>query len=226
VSKRTTLAWLLGIALVALFVVVILVRYKTLEPQPPTVAGAHVQSSNTPAKVIELPPASVVVTNTVFTTFGPTKSYRPVGWSVGTRGHAEWFIPRTSGRLHSIEIAVEPNYVRRGREKTAANAEVFMAEDKDGFPGKILEGFSISADPPTVPAPTSALVLESAAQPALQAGSKYWVLARCPGPGTWSWRFNDQNLTEVSAYEKEPDKWTSAGNGYNGALSVTVTSAQ
>ena len=166
---------------------------------------------------------ATVTSVVVFSTFGPAKTFLGgSGWGVGLNAHAEFFIPTNSGRLSAIEMALEPNYVRKGREKNAADAEVFVAPDQNGFPGTPLEEFSIVADSPKSPAPTNALRYVSVARPLLEAGKKYWLGARCTGGGSWVWRFNDQNFTQLSAWG-EPGKWASAGNGRNGAFSIIVT---
>jgi hypothetical protein len=222
-SQRRTWKWIL---LVVMLVPIVPISYFALRRTPP-LASITRSAAESPQAGASRPVPSLSVTTTVFSLFGPAKTYMGgSGWSVGIHAHAEWFVPTASGRLSTIEVAIEPSYVRAGREMTARNAEAFLAEDKDGFPGKILESFSLFADSPKVPAPTNALVLESVEQPVLQAGTKYWLFARCPGPGSWVWRFNDQNKMEISAREAEPEKWASAGNGRNGAFSVTVTSTE
>jgi hypothetical protein len=160
---------------------------------------------------------------TAFSSFGPTNSYIDVsGWSAGTNAHAEWFVAGVSGSLAAIEIALEPNYVRKGREGTAGNATVRIALDTNGFPGAVLEQFSIVADTPSSPPPLLPLVLRSGVRPRLEAGAKYWLCAGCAGPRGWIWRDNNQRLMRVSAREREPGNWASAGNGRNGAFRITV----
>jgi hypothetical protein len=222
-SQRRIWKWVL---LVVLLAPIVPISYFALRRTPPRVSVTR-PAAESPRAITSRPVSSLSVTTTVFSLFGPAKTYLGgSGWSVGTLAHAEWFVPTASGRLSTIEIALEPNYVRAGREMTARNAEVFLAEDKNGYPGKILESFSMFAESSKAPASTNAVVLESVEQPALQAGTKYWLFARCPGPGSWVWRFNDQNKMELSARESEPGRWASAGNGRNGAFSITVTSAE
>jgi hypothetical protein len=165
------------------------------------------------------------LTKTVFSTFGPANTYllNNSGWAAGANAHAECLTPDASGSLNAVEIALEPNYVRRGRETTAGAANVFIAQDENGLPGAVLESFPVAADPPASPPPALPLILKSATHPKLQAGVKYWLCAGCPGPGSWVWRFNDQHLSQVSAREQGPGKWLSAGNGRNGAFRIIVT---
>ena len=129
-----------------------------------------------------------------------------------------------SGQLSTIHIAAEPNYVRKGRERTAGPLDIFLSGDSNGYPGVVLEEFHLEAIKPSAPAITNAYVLESFTRPALQAGVKYWLWAKCPGPGSWTWRFNEQNRTQLSARENEPGEWLSAGNSWNGAFTVFVAS--
>jgi hypothetical protein len=168
-------------------------------------------------------PPKPKLTRTVASNLSPSNTYfGDSGWSAGKNAHAESFVPDASGKLSTIEIAIEPSYVRKGREKTAGDLDLCLAQDQNGLPGLVLERFSFTADAPSSPPFALSLILESAEQPPLQAGAKYWLCAGCLGPGSWLWRFNDQNLTRVSAREEEPGKWTSAGNGRNGAFRVIV----
>ena len=160
----------------------------------------------------------------VYSSFGPSNSFNPSNcFAAGVLAHAEWFVPQASGRLGALELAIEPGYVRRGREQTAGDETIFLAEDEQGFPGAILESFSVTANPPSSPKITAPLVLPSATHPTLQAGVKYWVGARGAGPGGWVWHFNNLEIMQNTAREKEPGKWASGGDYcWAGAFSVSV----
>jgi hypothetical protein len=176
---------------------------------------------NPPQKFV---PPKPKPTRTVFSSLSASNTYLgATGWAAGMNTHAEWFVPDASGELIFIEIAIEPSYVRKGREKIAGGLNLFLAQDEGGFPGAVLERFSIAAGAPSSPPPSLPLVFESAAQPKLQAGVKYWLCAGCSGPGSWVWRFNDQDLMLVSARQHDDGQWKSAGNGRNGAFRVIVT---
>jgi hypothetical protein len=172
-------------------------------------------------------PSQLPVTVVIYSSFGPTNSFRPNCWSAGANAHADWFVPPVSGTLSVIEIAAEPSYVRQGMETTAGNLDLFLAQDENGFPGAVLEQFSLAADAPSSPPPSLPLVFKSVAQPKLQAGVKYWLGAKSSGPGEWIWHFGDVKFVQRAAREKEPGKWGSAGDYcYVGAFSVIVTTNQ
>lgn len=189
-------------------------------------------SSNSVARtgtdLVKRPPAAPLsvqsATQIAFDSLGSNKTFLGGGgWSLGNLAHAEWFIASASGRLSAIEIAAEPNYVRQGRERTAGHLDIYLSMDTNGIPGAILEDFYLEPIKPSAPPMTDPFVVHSATRPELRAGAKYWVWAQCPGPGSWTWRFNDQNRTQLSARETEPGVWASAGNGRNGAFTVRVT---
>ena len=176
------------------------------------------------------PPAQAVVPKPkamgeVFSSLSSSNTYlKTSGWAVGLNAHAESFVPSASGAFSMMEAAIEPSYNRVGREKTAGDLDIYLARDEGGFPGAVLERFSIPADPPSSPPPFVPLAIETVTRPQLEAGVKYWLCAGCPGPGSWMWRFNDRNLMQISARELKPGVWQSAGNGRNGAFRVYVTS--
>ncbi|HEX7471138.1 MAG TPA: hypothetical protein VF437_10460 [Verrucomicrobiae bacterium] len=157
------------------------------------------------------PPAPTVV----FSSFGPANTCNTSNrWGIGIHAHAEWFVPKVSGQLNSIELAIKPG---------SSSAEIFLAQDTNRFPGTVLENFTVAADSLDAKSVVT-VVLQSVAHPMLQAGVKYWVGARAAGSGDWTWNFNDQKIVQSAAREPEPGKWMSAGDFcYVGAYSVTVT---
>ena len=161
----------------------------------------------------------------VYSSFGPTNSFSTNCWSAGSHAHADWFVSAASGSLATIKIAVEPGYVRKGRETTAGDLNLFLAQDDNGFPGAIIEQFSLPADAPSAPPPSLPLVFKSVTQPKLQAGAKYWLAAKSSGPpGEWVWHDGDRKIVQKAARENELGKWGSAGDFcYVGAFSVSVT---
>ena len=150
----------------------------------------------------------------VFNAFGPGKTFKPTPvWAAGREAHAEWFVPTRSGNLSEIEVAVTPD----DGNPHPGKATLFLTGDKNGFPGRTLESFTVHANQAT-----NLLTLESVKQPALQAGVKYWLAAS--SPGSWSWHFNNQNIVHNSARQVGKGKWASAGDYcYIGAFSIRVS---
>jgi hypothetical protein len=153
----------------------------------------------------------------VFNSFGPNETCKLTNnWAVGREAHGEWFIPTMSGNLSEIVMAVEPvdGNPRPGK------ANIFITGDKNGFPGRTLESFST-----TVGGANGILVFESARQPALRAGVKYWLCAS--SRGAWSWHLNNQEIIHNTAREVSRGKWASAGDFcYVGAFSIRVSTNQ
>lgn len=150
----------------------------------------------------------------VFNAFGPGGTSRPgTVWAVEGQAHAEWFVPTLSGNLSEIVAAINPT----DAGPHPGGATIFLARDRNGFPGRTLEWFSVRPE-----AATGLLTLESVKQPALEAGVKYWLCAR--SKGGWRWKFNDQNIVHNSARETGRGKWASAGDYcFVGAFSIRVS---
>jgi hypothetical protein len=94
------------------------------------------------------------------------------GKNWGYNARAEWFVPGSSGRLSTVEIAVQ----RWG----PAGLVVWLARDAGGRMGQVLERFSNVLPPLMQPgaAPTrwATLILQSKDRPELLAGAKYWLV--------------------------------------------------
>ena len=152
----------------------------------------------------------------VFNSFSPAKTYKATNaWTVGSLGHAEWFVPTMSGNLSEIQVAVEP----QGGNPHPGKVTIFLTKDKKGFPGHTLESFKIEPGDAN-----GLLTLQSIKKPVLQAGVKYWLCAR--SPGGWLWHFNDQNIIHNSAREVRA-KWASAGDYcYIGAFNIRISTNQ
>jgi len=179
------------------------------------------------SKRSQRPPASLPQTVMIFSSFGISNSFRPTCWFVGSNAHAEWFVPDVSGRLADIVIAIEPGYARKGQEQTAGDLNLFLATDENGFPGKILEQFSLTAGAPTSAPPLLPLVFKSASQPELMSGAKFWLCAKSSGMEGWVWHFGDPKMVRKAAREKAPGMWASAGDFcYCAAFSVNVITNQ
>ena len=190
-------------------------------PEPPGEIATPKPKKPKPVSSLPQVSAPVLPKDTVFSSFGPTNSFMmSSGWSAGTNGHAEWFVSNASGSLRAIALAIEPSYVRKEMEKTAPHATIILAEDANGLPGNAIETFTLHAISPKMPQPDFPQLVESSQHPMLQTGVKYWVCVR--SSGRWLWRFNNQEKMQVSARESEPGKWASAGNGRNGAFSVSL----
>src|SRR5262245_38740837 len=102
-------------------------------------SGRSPTSSSTPTTSVVAPaPASREVTQIAFDLLGPQKTFLGgSGWGLGPLGHAEWFVAGASGALSAIDIAAEPNYLRKGPERPAGALDVFLSADSNGFPGVV-----------------------------------------------------------------------------------------
>ena len=162
-----------------------------------------------------------------YSSFGPGDTFSANCWSAGAHAHADWFIAPVTGSLSNIAVAIEPSYVRQGREQTAGALDLFLARDEHGFPGAVLEHFSLAAEAPHAPPPVLPQVVGSVVQPALEAGVKYWLGARGSSPGEWIWHFGDHQIAQKAAREQAPGKWVSAGDTcYVGAFRIRLTPNQ
>jgi hypothetical protein len=163
----------------------------------------------------------------MYSSFGPSHSFSSNRWSAGTHAHADWFVPRFSGRLKTLELALDPYVGGKNWQRTAGDLEVFVAQNENGFPGMVLERFSLPVGEPGAPLPTPPLVFRSKAHPKLHVGVKYWVCARSTGAAGWTWHFGDRKNVQNSARESEPGKWASAGDFcYVGAFCITGSTNQ
>jgi hypothetical protein len=141
----------------------------------------------------------------VFDSFGPGNTYlNSVVWGVtgastsyGYRGQAEWFVPGISGNLTSFTLATY-------RQSGSGRSNFFIAEDNGYGPGTILESFLNTANNPS-----GLLTLNSASQPMLQAGTKYWLCDE-PADNTTinGWYENNQNYQPGFAYERGQWSWS------------------
>jgi RNA polymerase sigma factor (sigma-70 family) len=132
------------------------------------------------------------------------------------RGRAEWFVPQISGKLSSIEAAIQGSTGR---------LNFFVAEDGSDIPGKILERFA-SVRAPERGDKASLLELKSRAQPLLRAGVKYWFCAEPADTTTFAeWFSTDQLVTNSFAYDRTAWSWNHAPAEpirRNGAFAVNV----
>jgi RNA polymerase sigma factor (sigma-70 family) len=150
------------------------------------------------------------------------------GRSLGFRSHAEWFIPPFSGKMDTIELPVQ-------RYRTA-RVHVFIAEDRDGVPGRVLERFP-EASPPPITSEFTMLVLKSKQCPRLSAGRKYWVCVESvESAGRARWFPSNQPATNGFSIAKSPGQWIAVpweatadpdwgnykGEHRNGAFSVSL----
>jgi len=97
------------------------------------------------------------------------------------QARAEWFVPRVSGRLSTLEIALQQGQPGR--------IHVSVARDDSGRVGKVLERFA-NVSPPGIPAEGNShqgptLVVSSKAHPQLLAGAKYWLCIEPADPTTY-----------------------------------------
>ena len=164
---------------------------------------------------------------TAFDSFGPGKTFdTSVRWAVGMhfpgyRGQAEWFIPKISGRLSTIEIAISS-------QNKDGRLNLTISEDNSGIPGKAVESFrNISGNTRSGKmnrrVPAGVLVVESSAHPMLQAETKYWLCAEpANDAASWLWAYNNQNLANGFAFERLQGSWEAFGGSRNGAFSVSI----
>ena len=165
---------------------------------------------------VEVPPASGVI---AFDSFGPAHTCGSNSWAVAGKAHADWFIPAQSGRLSAIEVAIEPP------TRPAGNATVFLASNRNGFPGAIVESFVVTPQMVNATSNPAPVVINSVSQPVLEAARKYWLCVR--GQGGWLWRFNNQNIIQNSARETRREHWATAGDYcYICAFRVLLTTNQ
>jgi hypothetical protein len=154
-----------------------------------------------------------------FDSFGPSHSFGTNSWAAGEKAHAEWFCPVVSGRLHAIELAIEPP------SKEAGNATVFIAATKRNFPGATIESFTVTPAMTVSGSKAQPVILNSVAQPLLEAGEKYWVGVR--SDSGWLWHFNDQKIIQNAARETKRNRWASAGDYcYVSAFRIIVVTNQ
>jgi hypothetical protein len=139
----------------------------------------------------------------------------------GSRGQAEWFVPRVSGNLKTITLALKGN-------KAASTAIFSIAQDNQNIPGMILESFPDVRCPEHSNASFPAIELESKTHPMLRAGVKYWICAEPVKMNAGcAWYYNKQGLASGFAYQRSQWGWAFAASGSrNGAFRVTFTTPQ
>jgi hypothetical protein len=152
-----------------------------------------------------------------FDAFGPHHSRGTNAWAVLSEAHAEWFVAEASGNLKEIEVAIAPPpNVRVGK------ATVFLAEDRNGYPGATLESFSFKVNPHDEAELSEPVLLVSTKHPPLQRGVKYWLAAR--SGGRYAWYFNNRNIMHNTAREIHHGQWASAGDYcYVSAFSIALS---
>lgn len=114
------------------------------------------------------------------------------------RGYAQVLVPYNPGKLHSIELPIQ--------RVNSGPLNFFIAEDRQGVPGNVLELFP-NVLPPRI-GETNALVLQSTVQPTLRLGVKYWLCAEPASPETLALWFYSTDLPPAGyAVEQAPSKW-------------------
>lgn len=153
--------------------------------------------------VISVVPALAFNPIVVFNSFGPGNTYNTaIVWGVtgastsgGYRGQAEFFVPTASGVLSSITL---PTY----RQSGSGHSNFFVAQDNGSAPGTILESFLS-----TVNNPNGLLTLNSAVQPSLTAGVKYWLCDEPADATTVNGWFEGQSYAPGFAFERSQWSW-------------------
>jgi hypothetical protein len=162
-----------------------------------------------------------VVTTTVYNSFGPGNTYNSgIVWAVGGaaasggyRGQAEYFVPGISGNLTTIQLAT----LQLGGSKLS---NFFIAQDDgNGIPGTILESFL------SVQNANGLMTINSATQPLLQAGQKYWLCDEPTADNSYNgWYQNSQGVANGFAFERSQWGWSFVGAPApsSGVFSVAV----
>jgi RNA polymerase sigma factor (sigma-70 family) len=148
-----------------------------------------------------------------FSSFGPDKGRDEVlawplnGGATGApempteyRAQAEWFAPKESGRLSTIELPLAVHH--------SGTLNFFIAEDNYGFPGQRLEQFANVRvrEEPELQEP---IVLKSVLKPRLHAGHKYWFGVEPVDTATACvWYSSTLPLTNGFAYAITRDSWS------------------
>ena len=160
---------------------------------------------------------------TTRTAFNSLPCSYATGWAIqgqaatkGYRGQAEWFVPATSGQLLLIEAAIQ-SY---GTKTSKIN--LFLAEDKNGIPGNLIESF-----PEISCSKTNFVLVKSTKKPELQTGEKYWVCAEPYDETSNSiWFYNSNKLANGFAFERSTWSWASFDHGpSNGAFRIQIRSS-
>jgi hypothetical protein len=132
----------------------------------------------------------------LYSTFGLADEYdQSSGWTVGMESFnqaAAVFIPSRNATLDSIRVATF--YVEGPN-----NFNVHIAPDAGGVPGAPLESFTGLSFAAAFSGPANILTLNSALNPALSAGTLYWVVMNTPdAPDAWgAWNVSNQGANGV-----------------------------
>jgi hypothetical protein len=164
--------------------------------------------------------ADVIVYNNFGAGNGGNDYQTAVGWTVGNDfsgdnvAIGEKFTPSTTGTLSQIILALE--YVAGPNAGT-----VSLRADNAGVPGATLESFSVSSLPPSDSNFHTPLDLVSVTQPALSAGTPYWIVASTTIASSLSWMFNNTSATASHATSFDGGTTWVANNDTQGAFRVT-----
>jgi hypothetical protein len=129
----------------------------------------------------------------IFNNFGAGDSYKTnQGDAIGKVGAnnfttASEFTATSSGNLSSITIALS-------RIGSAGSGDVTVKLETDsgsGGPGSVIESFSVPVSSlGAFGGNNSPVVLNSVLDPALTAGTDYWLVVSAPSPDSIDWNFN------------------------------------
>jgi hypothetical protein len=166
------------------------VAAKPASASVPTPAVAH------PAATKSVP--LQLVFDTAFSSCSSTSDFDTNGFLVGAKGHADWFVSKTSGGLRTIKLKIGP--VGSSGERLLLT----LRQDHGGFPERTVEAFLVHN-----PATTDSagwLVLDSRHQPMLEAGKKYWLCAK--SSGSWLWHYGQPAIFQTTMYSPRRAVWT------------------
>jgi len=156
----------------------------------------------------------------IYTNFGAGQSYiSNFGLTPGYTAIGVAFTPSASYLLMDIEVAAY-----RANAQTADSVQFSIYDSSGGFPGAILETFSLTGLGIADDAQTATISAASVLHPLLTAGMQYWVVMHGINPGDVTWNANSTSQFGPATFnaptENDPAFWSLLPNHLQGALAV------
>jgi hypothetical protein len=159
---------------------------------------------------------------TIFNTFGPGHSYNCCfsfsesgsNTGLGSLSVAMAFTPVIASPLFAIDLAISYNGVGSNQFSLA------LTTDNNGLPGSTIENWNLTS---TFQVATCSQCFESAfstQHPALEAGTRYWLVIFPNNDMDGNWMINNAALGTTALSLDGGKTWTSQGNGNIGAFDV------